>query len=498
MFTDWNPRNIVAECRRHWWSNGIVIMIAAIWLGVQSQLGQKLAILLLALVAAVVVFLFMFFPNGRLSIRNAFVPVLLCSNLAPYISITQGLPKVRLEFLLIFTAWGLILVDYFVTGHRLKIRNVPALKWFAMFGASITFSTFYSGIILEQTVIPRDYFELFKVFNYVVIFLFVASLDIPPERILRYYILTLILMALSALFGLAQFFNVGDVNTAITPYYAAGPAKLVALARHGRIIGTAPNPNEFGAAMILGANMAFALFLFSPWQRVRIVAVAVFFTTVFALFLTLSRTSFVALFVGLTFLIFWRYPAQAGLWRALKRYATMAIIMLIGASLIYISLPEKFFMRIGELQDINKANSFMARLDLWRTHYALWTESRFFGRGPAKELHSTIVDNEWLLLLRRYGIVGVTVFAMLMLSFYRGLSAIARLSAAREIQSLCNALQATLVAYSVYMIAASIYHSLKLMPLLLVMLGLAFTQWRAKSDEPSSGKSAIQRRSPIK
>ena len=93
---------------------------------------------------------------------------------------------------------------------------------------------------------------------------------------------------------------------------------------------------------------------------------------------------------------------------------------------------------------------------------------------------TTIVDNEWLLLLRRYGLIGVIIFILWFAYFYFGLSKICRSSSSAEVRALAISLQATLLAYAVYMIPVAVYHSLQLMPILLIFLGLAYSQIRSK------------------
>ena len=142
--------------------------------------------------------------------------------------------------------------------------------------------------------------------------------------------------------------------------------------------------------------------------------------------------------------------------------------------------PEKFFFRVSQLGNIWNATGWQTRIVNWKVNYALWTLSPIFGWGPGKMTMITVVDNEWLLLLRRYGLIGVIIFILWFANFYFGLSKIYRSSLTVETMALAVALQATLLAYAVYMIPAAVYHSLQLMPILLIFLGLAYSQLRSK------------------
>jgi len=94
---------------------------------------------------------------------------------------------------------------------------------------------------------------------------------------------------------------------------------------------------------------------------------------------------------------------------------------------------------------------------------------------------ATIVDNERILILRRYGIIGILIFISFFSSVYLGLSRIHHSSQAVEVKALVTALQATIVGNAVYMIPAGVYHRLQLMPILLLFIGPAYWQSDVKS-----------------
>jgi len=117
-------------------------------------------------------------------------------------------------------------------------------------------------------------------------------------------------------------------------------------------------------------------------------------------------------------------------------------------------------------------------VEIWGTQFAYWLESPWFGWGPGKFDMETIVDNEWLLLLRRYGVVGLAVFITLFGSLFSGLSTMGKKASEPAVLALSVALRATFAGYVVYMGLSVIYHSLQLMPIILLFLGLIYTQWR--------------------
>jgi O-antigen ligase len=346
-------------------------------------------------------------------------------------------------------------------------------KWFALFGLSILSSITYASLAKGYSPIGRDFWELGKLLEYFLIFALIANLRISPTDMKRYYKIALIIFMLSALFGFAQYLNLGNINAVVSPYYA--PTQMRGLLIHGRITGTTPNPNEFGALMVLASSVALSGALFLRRRISRVLSWLCLTVFVLALMYTLSRSALIALAIAIVFVLF--LYATKGMKAQEFRRLLLAILLLAIIGLVDLQLvPEKFVYRTAQLSDVTQATSWQARVLNWKENLAIWKESPLFGWGPGKATMTTIADNEWVLLLRRYGVVGLVIFIWWFVSFYFGLTRIRRTSSVPETIALTMALQATLVAYAVYMIPAAIYHSLQLMPILLVFLGLANSQ----------------------
>src|SRR5690606_11453934 len=132
------------------------------------------------------------------------------------------------------------------------------------------------------------------------------------------------------------------------------------------------------------------------------------------------------------------------------------------------TLPESALHRFAQLGNLSEATSWQKRLMMWEEAFALWLESPVFGWGPAKETMPTYVDNEWLLMLRRYGILGAASLTALYVSMFAGLERARRAATNPASEALSIALQGTLTGWVVYMGAATVYHSLRLMPIFLI------------------------------
>jgi len=478
----------IADLMRRYRNVGIVAVIAfsGLLAGLFSIKEPMLGLLLILLAAGFLVFIYIFFKDHVLSFQRVLTPLLLVSILFPPIRLPAGIPDVRLELIVALVAWTLLFLGHLATGRTIRFRRNPMYKWFFIFGLAILLSTTYATVVKGYPLTGRDFWELGKLLKYLLIFALVANLRISPTNMKRYYMIALMVFLCSALFGFAQYLNLGNINTMVSPYYA--PTQMRGLLVHRRITGTTSNPNEFGALMVLASSLALSGSLFFRHRKLRLFSWACLAVFSLAIVLTLSRSALIALAVAAGFILLFKYAPIAGARKSVQRLPLILLVITIIALIIVQLAPSKFFFRAGELGDIANATSWQGRVANWQDNFAPWNESPLLGWGPGKATMTTNVDNEWLLLLRRYGIIGILIFISWFASFYFGLARIRRSSPVVEIAALIVALQATLVAYAVYMIPAAIYHSLQLMPILLLFLGLAYSQLRAnpqlKPKEP--------------
>ena len=460
-----------------------IIILSGLLVGIFSAKLPLFGILMIIIFTGLLICIYIFFGNVKFSLRRVLIPILVASVLFPPFKIPFGIPSIRLELLIILIAWLLFVLGYFTHGEFIKIRQYPIYKWFALFGLAILLSISYATLVEGYAIIGRDFWEFGKLIEYFLIFTLVANLDISSVDIKRFYKYALIVFLCSAIFGIAQYLNLANINVRISPYYA--PTQIEGLMLQGRVTGTTGNPNEFGAMMMLASSLAFSGVLFFEKKTMRLFSFSCFFVFVLSIVLTLSRSAIIALIIAICFLTLFKYPLILGIKKGIKQLSIMIPIIAIAILLIIKIAPEKFFFRISQLGNIWNATSWQARIVGWKINYDLWKLSPLFGWGPGKMTMTTIVDNEWLLLLRRYGLIGIIIFILWFANFYFGLSKIYRTSSSTEVVALAVALQATLLACAVYMIPAAVYHSLQLMPILLIFLGVAYSQIQVKGGSKS-------------
>lgn len=457
-----------------------VFILLGLSIGIFSAKLPLFATLLALLIACLFVCVYIFFKQGMLSFQRIVTSLFVVSILFPSVQFPLGIPALRFEVIIVLMAWMLLILKNLTKGQVIKFSKNPMYKWFFLFGLAILLSMAYGAIAKECPVIARDFWEFGKLLEYFLIFALVANLDISPNEIRHYYKIALMVFLCSAFVGFAQYLNLGNINKVISPYYA--PTQIQGLLLQGRVTGTTGNPNLFGAMMVLASSLAFSGLLFFKKKTMRLFSWICFAVFVLSIVLTLSRSAIIALIIAICFLTLFKYPLIFGAKREIKKSLVVIPIIMVTILIIIKIAPEKFFFRISQLGNIWNASSWQARIVNWKVNYALWELSPLFGWGPGKMTMTATVDNEWLLLLRRYGLIGVIIFILWFANFYFGLSKICRSSLSAEVRALAVALQATLLAYAVYMIPAGVYHSLQLMPILLIFLGLAYSQIQAKRE----------------
>jgi O-antigen ligase len=426
--------------------------------------------------------LILFGSDGVFSINRILLPLFVAAIIFPSIRLSDNMPDPRPEFIVVIIGCIFLLFCHLAMGNKINIKYQSANKWFLLFGLSIILSMAYSNLFRNHPIIGRDFWEIFKLIIYYLIFSLVANLQINSEDMRRYYQFAIFIFLISAVFGFLQYINFADINQILSPYYA--PTQMRGLLVHKRITGTTANPNEFGAMMVLASSLALSGGLVVGEKRLRILCwftLPVFWT---ALFLTLSRTSLVSGLVSIVVIIM-LYIRVKNVTLSLKFKRLLILLLLVCVIFgLFLGLsPKKALSRYSQIFTFEEASSWVARVENWETHFTFWKESPWFGWGPGKETMGTIVDNEWLLILRRYGLIGTIAFIVLFGNLFFGLSKISRQGEDFSVCAIALALQGTFVGYVFYMFLASIYHSLQLMPIFLLFLGLSYSQWRKSNNK---------------
>ncbi len=176
-----------------------------------------------------------------------------------------------------------------------------------------------------------------------------------------------------------------------------------------RAIGTWVDPNALGGVLAIGAIMiAPQIFAPRPILRYRWLTFGVFATVAFALFLTNSRASFLALGIGLLLIAFVRY----------RRF--LPFIILAAALLLLLPQTQNYIDRL--LQAFQGADlATQMRIGEWTDSLRLISRYPFFGVGftgtPDNDIY-TDVANMYLIMANQIGLIGLGVYVSLMIGVF--------------------------------------------------------------------------------
>ncbi len=473
--------NIIRDHFQHFMAAAIIIMMV-MWLVLfHGPSFEKYLVIILCLFICAYVFI-LYGLKQKIVPERTIVPLLAIYILLPPVSLPGGMPDLRFGFIFVLLLWLLYYLDSRTGSRRAVFAWNRSMIWFALFGLSAYISITYAALVLDYRPIVQDWFELFKIIQYFLIFALIAGLDIRREEYKRIYLWSLVIFTLTVLFGFAQYFNLFDINRLIMPYYTT--TQLRGLRVHRRIIGTTANPNEFAALLVMGSSLALAGFLYLKEKLVRYASIICFALFTLGTALTLSRTGLAIQIIAGAYILFCHYPFYLARLKKIRGFIIVVVILILIVLLVFWLAPEKFFIRMASGLTIGGDESWQLRMGRWDEALSLWRQSPVFGWGPGKRTMSTIVDNEWLLLLRRYGVLGVTVFILWFGGMFAALVRLARsLNMRRDnedryLKVLTIAMQAVLVSYAIYMIPSVVYHSLQLMPILMIYLGLVFSSFK--------------------
>ncbi len=387
--------------------------------------------------------------------------------LTPYIKI-KSLPGFRLEqvVVIIFTFYTFIKLTL---GNKIKITNRPFLLLYSSFSLLIIISIMI-GSLKGVKVVSNDFFEIYKIYIYVGVYLITTGAvgnKNDKIKILKFAITCLLI---SVVISIQQYYNLFNLNEmyveVITPTHFKS---LINNYPYPRVVGMTSNPNVYSVMSGIGAVLSWSLFNLTKKKR-NLLYMVIF---ILAVLITLSRSGFVftvsALFT-FTFLYAFKTRTDIGKLvkgrinkKVLKNTAISILFLLLLVFVIFYCLPEGLNWRLLRGIDIGTDSSFQARIRNWKEHIDYFKSSPLFGIGPAKSIqYEKHVDNEWLLFLRRYGLVGCMYIIFTFVAPFIG-------GGDKFFKYIYLSI---LVGCFFYMIPAIVYHEFQLTPLIFITAGL--------------------------
>lgn len=375
-----------------------------------------------------------------------FFIILAMTFLTPDIRV-PGLSFFRLEqWFSVLVLSYLFIRDNMVGLKPFKIRG-PFVAYLIL-GASYFLSLFHTQL-LGVNVDKRDFIELYKIVVYASLYVIASKYYMEPNKALK-FVSNMILML--SFLAIAQYFNFLNLNQLYVAKIAP-TQHMTLISNHitPRVIGMSSNPNTFGFITAMGCVVNMYLYLYheSKWTYLFKTLI-----TFIAVMMTFSRTGLIIMVVMVMIL----FLAKLNLNKV--RTVFRVFLLGVGGVLIFIFLlPEKLKLRLINFSVLGDS-SFQARYDHWEVALNFVEESPFFGVGTTKSiLDLPTIDNEWLLLLKTYGIIGTTIFVLAILAVFWGIKE----------KSLKIFYFAVVVGAFLFMVPASVYNTFQLMSVLIIL-----------------------------
>ncbi len=281
-----------------------------------------------------------------------------------------------------------------------KINRIVISYFFIL--VIVCISTLYGYFLLDVPKSFRDLNEFVRILKPFLIIIAVSYCDTNQltkklHFLFRYGALLIIFL------GFLEYFNILGIRKIMSIIYTGHRFEDL---ERTRTILTVGDPNIAAAFVLFFITYILQSMLLTK-NKVRNSLILLLLLVV--LLMTSSRT----LLIVFAIILF------ASLAYHFKRNKFFSIIIFSLCFFVLILLINQFqYLTIGFSTFSEGTNtSMLQRYKQWSEAFELFLKSPYIGWGPAKEIHSTIVDNEHLFLLRRYGAIGYLAIINLLFGY---------------------------------------------------------------------------------
>jgi hypothetical protein len=416
--------------------------------------------------------------KGGLTRRGLLLLLLISCLVLPGVPI-PGFLTVRPEEILLLVLAPLVLA-------RMRPGWTKIDLCFGLIGLSTLISMAWGEIALGVLFTPRDVMELVKLAR-AWLFFRVALYPWSERDLGRAVNVLLVGIGVSALVGIVQWRNWGGIGTLTEAIYVTGTGNEGGR----RMIGTVGNANYY--ALLLGVGLTFALNWWAHSSR-RLLLVILIGISGLAVVMTGSRSGVLGVILAIASSVFLRVPwlRYVATWRSMGRnwvFVALAIVLLVVAGTWFGVQYQKFqtmdpveAVRYGKQNALYRLayrlseaeNSLNTRIELmWKPNLDIILQSLWLGSGPGKSEFRAVTDNGYVLTLRRYGLVGMLLFFLLLWQVFRALR---RASKCHARGSVPATIALAVVAVEVGFLGANLFletfYHLQLMALFWLLVGV--------------------------
>lgn len=380
-----------------------------------------------------------------------------------------GLPSIRLDDIIII--FWVFFVYPFLT---VSINQTAKLRiyFFVSLGLLLPVSI-VNGLLSGYGGGLADLNQYIRYIKYVGVYLLALHVfnTISLNGLRRIFNIFFLFSCILSIIAICQYIDLFELNEKYVMFVGSTHGEtLVGGYPFPRPIGMIGNPNELAFIFVL--IVLLSMFHFNQYgANVFSIGTAVF--AFIGLVLTMSRGGIVGLIAGLLLMGLFFLKKSSLKIKFQIIFFTLLLFVTIFAVLTYPPIFDQITWRLVIDQDISTDASWMQRQEAWTQNLEIIEQHYILGVGPLRRQEFLAADNEWLLMMRSYGMVGVVLFVSFMM-----LPLFSRSSAYKKALSI-GIVSATFL----YMIPTVAFHSVVLFPLILILF--AFVDYNTISSRAS-------------
>lgn len=395
----------------------------------------------------------------------------------PFVELSPNIPSIRPEWCILAAAIAVF-----------SIERLPAkvFYWFLALAGTIVFSIIYGSATQGVSVNMADTFELLKPLLYFLFFTFARSVNITEAELHRFLRVMNWMFVVVGMLAILQYFGGGPVLNALLSIYA--PAERIEIYVGSRATATMANPNDLGMLLTIGfALSVFTLRLSFPYRINNLFP----FVLLLGVVASGSRTAMIAsLLVAVIF--FYRQKKMGRLSLKNTFYLLAALAVIAGVVVINAAMFSNTAYRLFLSSDDSANSSWIARFTNTVSTLKLIQQSPIFGWGVNKQGFEwgDNVDNEYILLLYRYGLVGLIVVIGSFAIMWKKSRLVYYQNGTLE-KSYTYFLTAALIAAALFAYAAGIFHAFRLCTLIVLLIGVGASVQKREKEIFNGGRMGI-------
>ena len=315
----------------------------------------------------------------------------------PAIKIKEQLPSIQVIDLIL----PFIVITLYLNKHL--------LTWRKLYTTILIFSGYilFDIVLNNLTANTNSYFEIYKVFKFLIIILFFSCLPLNKYFNKVIYPIFYILI----IFNTLHFFNFWDFNLIVEQYYNGGiHIETFGLNSLGepatkRIIGTIGNPNNNAILFLF-----FTILFYSKKKKNSFLILSIFLS-LFFFFLCQSRTAIIAFFAITIIHLIIEYTNKN---RTVLSIKNLVIFSVFSLAFLFSNLINKPTYTMSMVkQNPTQSKSVQGRMEIWGDLLLMVKEKPLFGYGPNKNYfykNKIYSESEYIMFIWRYGVVGLLAY----------------------------------------------------------------------------------------